>query len=224
MGKLERQPSPNEPTEAENLNPRHFYAAYVFDQADKREKDIRLLLEGARDLDYKTRYWWLSDAMDLQGSSDRLIVCVHHPSNSEDAGMDLYKALREKGAIWDDLEAAVMDEYRDLGAPVERLADFHSPHGNHLFPQPVIEKERDPRPEDALLTISKDDVRKDAQKLLGRDLTREEFAALLEKFKDALDSMDWMFYLEEALRICQENGKVGPAAEDPLWESMISED
>jgi len=36
----------------------------------------------------------------------RLIVCVHHPSVAEDAGMDLYEALEEREVTWDGLEAA----------------------------------------------------------------------------------------------------------------------
>jgi hypothetical protein len=55
--------------------------------------------------------FWLSDAMDLQGSHDRLIVCVHYPSHSESAGMDLYNVLKEKGVIWDELDSAVVEEY-----------------------------------------------------------------------------------------------------------------
>ena len=55
------------------------------------------------------RYWWLSDAMELQGYPDRLIVCVHHPSSSEDAGMDLYEALVSQGITWNDLEAAAVN-------------------------------------------------------------------------------------------------------------------
>ena len=49
--------------------------------------------EQARRFGYPVRYWWLSEAVDLQGFPDRLIVCAHHPSRDEDAGMDLYDAL-----------------------------------------------------------------------------------------------------------------------------------
>jgi hypothetical protein len=57
------------------------------------------------------RYWWLSDAIDIEGYPDRLIVCVHHPSSSEDAGKDLFNALEEKNVFRGDLEAAALDEY-----------------------------------------------------------------------------------------------------------------
>jgi hypothetical protein len=77
MNTLERQP---ENSREPDLDPRHFYAAYVFDQAHKRQEDITTLVEQAQDLGYPVRYWWLSEAMDLEGCPDRLIVCVHHPS------------------------------------------------------------------------------------------------------------------------------------------------
>ncbi len=64
----------------ENLDPRHFYAAYVFDNAPTRRRDVAVLIHEAQHLGYPARYWWLSEAMELQGSPDRLIVCVHHPS------------------------------------------------------------------------------------------------------------------------------------------------
>jgi len=85
-------------------------------------------------LGYPVRYWWISDAMELQGFPDRLIVCVHHPSTSEDAGMDLYDALKEKGVTWDDLEAAVVDEYRYLGNPFFNWAICARHTGTGSFP------------------------------------------------------------------------------------------
>ncbi|MCJ7533472.1 MAG: hypothetical protein MUO64_20915 [Anaerolineales bacterium] len=76
--------------------------------------------------------------MELQGFPDRLIVCVHHPSTSENAGMDLYDFLKEKQVTWDDLEAAAMDEYRYLGKLVENPGDFRTPYGNRLFPHATL--------------------------------------------------------------------------------------
>ena len=70
------------------------------------------------------------------GSPDRLIVCVHHPGGSSEAGMDLYQSLRNIGAVWDDLEAAAMDEYMWLGAPIQSLADLSQTDGSPLFPPP----------------------------------------------------------------------------------------
>ena len=123
------------PPPGENLNPHHFYAAYVFDQAETRNRDVTAVVEQAKRLGYPVRYWWLSDAMPLQDHPDRLIVCVHHPSARDDAGMDLYDTLKEHQATWDDLEAAAIDEYRYLGKPIERPADIRWPDRNPLFPQ-----------------------------------------------------------------------------------------
>ena len=64
----------------ENLDPRHFYAAYVFDDAATRQRDVAVLIHEAQQLGYPVRYWWLSEAMELQGSPDRLIVCLPNSS------------------------------------------------------------------------------------------------------------------------------------------------
>lgn len=110
MTHLERQPRERR-GHHEDLDPRHFYAAYVFDQAHERQDDIATLIERAQHLGYPVRYWWLSEAMALQGYPDRLIVCVHHPSSDSDAGMDLYETLKEHQVTWDELEAAAVGEY-----------------------------------------------------------------------------------------------------------------
>jgi hypothetical protein len=127
---------PEQPPNGEKLHPGHFYAAYIFDRAETREEDVRKVLEVAQDLGYPIRYWWLSDAMDLMGSPDRLVVCVHHPSTSFDAGMDLYDALRGLNASWDDLEAAAPFEYQSYGRPVSDLLQLLLPRGLPLFPAP----------------------------------------------------------------------------------------
>jgi hypothetical protein len=118
----------------EDLDPRHFYAAYVFDQAHERRDDVATLIEQAQQLGYLMRYWWLSQAVDLQDSPDRLIVCVHHPSVAEDAGMNLYEVLKERQVTWDGLEAAAADEYRLLGKPTEGPEVICRPDGTLLFP------------------------------------------------------------------------------------------
>ena len=92
-------------------------------------------------LGYPVRYWWLSEAMELQGSPDRLIVCVHHPSLGENAGMDLYNTLRQAAqkhkTLWDDLEAAQVDEYRQFGKiVVSARAAFTSLMARRYFPNP----------------------------------------------------------------------------------------
>ena len=119
----------------EDLEPHHFYAAYVFDRAGERRGDLAALITQARRLGYPVRYWWLSEAMHLGGGSDRLIVCVHHPSRDEDAGMDLYSALRRQGVDWDALEAAAFGEYLYLGKPIEDPKAICRPDRTSLFPQ-----------------------------------------------------------------------------------------
>lgn len=194
--------------EAEILDPHHFYAAYIFDQSETREKDITTLLEQSQQLGYPVRYWWLSDAMELQGFPDRLIVCVHHPSAAEDAGMDLYETLKEKEVSWNELKAAVVDEYRYLGKPAEELGDLRSPFGNWLFPHSIPEEKRLPYPENALLLITREDVREELQGRLGRELTDKELSAVLVYFKKALDYLDWTFYLDEALNMSVEDRQI----------------
>ena len=114
-----------EPSSNENLDPHHFYAAYVFDDAATHRRDVAVLVHEAQQLGYPVRYWWLSEAMDLQDAPDRLIVCVHHPSLGENAGMDLYNTLRQAAqkhkTAWDDLEAAQVDEYREFGKIVTSI-------------------------------------------------------------------------------------------------------
>jgi len=116
------------------LDPRHFYAAYVFDQAHQRQGDVATLVAQAQQSGYPARYWWLSEAMELRGHADRLIVCVHHPSSAADAGMDLYETLKERQVTWDDLEAAAVGEYRYFGKPIEGLEVICRPDGTQLFP------------------------------------------------------------------------------------------
>jgi len=99
MGEIEHEKP--RPAREEIMNPRHFYAAYVFDQPNERVPDFRAVVEASYSLGYPVRYWWLSQAMDLRGAPDRLIICVHHPSASEEAGMDLYDARVVKGISWD---------------------------------------------------------------------------------------------------------------------------
>lgn len=121
MGEIDRNPHSGRHLEIEILDPHHFYAAYVFDLPNIRENEIDTIIEQAQELGYPVRYWWLSEAVELQGYPDRLIVCVHHPSSSEDAGMDLYEALVSQGITWNDLEAAALDEYCCLGKLMDCL-------------------------------------------------------------------------------------------------------
>jgi hypothetical protein len=214
MGNHERQPATIAQGEVEILNPHHFYAAYIFDQASERESDIRSLIDEAKGLGYPVRHWWLSDAMDLQGCPDRLIVCIHHPSGLENAGMDLYDALRENDVKWDDLEAAVVEEYSSLGKQVESLIDLRAADGNRLFPISTQETEDVSQPEDTIFTITEEDVREEAESCLSRELTDEEIPAVLERFKKNLEYLDWRSYLDEAIQQCLSEGKIGPI-DDP---------
>ena len=213
MGGIERQPFIQSDPESEILNPHHFYAAYVFDQTSERKADIRTLIEEAQEHGYPVRYWWLSDAMELSGFPDRLIVCVHHPSGSENAGMDLYDTLKEKQTTWDDLEAAAMDEYSLLGAPVTGLANIRSPDGDRIFPYAASEKLDTSQSDEALFTITAEDVREEAENYLGRELTDEELPAVLDKFKKSLEYLDWRPFLDEAIRQCQNIGQINHAVD-----------
>jgi len=118
----------------EHLDPRHFYAAYVFCDAHKRQGDVAVVIAQAQQLGYPVRYWWLSQAVHLDGAQDRLIVCVHHASSSGDAGMDLYDALTEQETEWDFLEAAAVMEYGVFGTLLEGIEAIEGPDGTLLFP------------------------------------------------------------------------------------------
>jgi len=124
----------------EILDPRHFYAAYIFDRAHERGDDVASIVEQAQQLGYPARYWWLSQSVQLRDHPDRLIVCVHHPSSDGDAGMDLYETLKEHKVTWDDLEAAALEEYRLLGKPIEGLDFICRRDGTALFPPATAQK------------------------------------------------------------------------------------
>ncbi len=123
----------NQHPEKEELDPRHFYAAYIFDEPQTRDGDILAVVRQAQNLTYPVRYWWLSEAMDIQDDPDRLIICVHHPAWGEDAGFDLYQALEQHQVTWDELEAASMEEYQQLGKLIRGLEDLYLPNGIPLF-------------------------------------------------------------------------------------------
>ncbi len=117
----------------EDIDLRHFYAAYIFDQPQDRDGDIAAIVKQAQGKGYPARYWWLSEAVNLQGFPDRLIVCVHHPSFAPNAGMDLCQALREDQVAWDELEAASPIEYLQLGKFIRGLEDLRDSDGRPLF-------------------------------------------------------------------------------------------
>jgi hypothetical protein len=138
MNRLERQP---EIPQEEDLNPRHFYAAYVFEGTNERPHHIAAVIATAREFNYPVRYWWLSDAMTLDGTEDRLIVCVHHDSLSDEAGLDVYDMLKEKDIEWDFLEAASVWEYRAFGQVAEGADAIRTAEGALLFPS-TADKQR----------------------------------------------------------------------------------
>ncbi|MBK8903097.1 MAG: hypothetical protein IPM53_18045 [Anaerolineaceae bacterium] len=121
----------------ELLDPRHTYLAYIFDQPEQQIENIFPLLNQATELGYPVRYWWLSEAMvlDTDEVPDRLIVCVHHPTRDEDAGLDLYESLREKNVEWAELEAASFEEYVAFGKSVLNPAVIDRADGQALFPE-----------------------------------------------------------------------------------------
>jgi hypothetical protein len=123
----------------EILDPTHVYVAYVWDLAETRQNAVTALLEQAQGFGYRLRYWWLSEAMALGETPDRLIVCVHYPSQSEDAGMDVYDALTERGARWDGLGAAAVEEYQRYGKPISALGDIRKTDGAILFPLSTLD-------------------------------------------------------------------------------------
>lgn len=212
------------PDQQENLDPYHFYAAYVFDREIEHHSDVQTLIEQSQELGYPVRYWWLSEAMDLQGSPDRLIVCVHHPSRSADAGLDLYEVLKEEEVTWDDLDAAALEEYIQLGKPVVDLGDLRLPDGQMLYSE-VTPAENIPSNQwqaTALFIISVDAVREASEERIGRHLLDEEFGTILQKFQKNLDWLDWTVYLDEAIQNCLKTGEVRQALDDSLgYESKI---
>ena len=154
--------------------------------------------------------------MDLQGSPDRLIVCVHVPSRSQDAGMDLYNALKQEEASWDDLEAAMTDEYRVFGKHVKGLDDLRLPSGKLLYPYAsrIEESNQQSKQAEPVFLITQDDVREQAEEAVGRGLTDEELNALLIQFNKALEWLDWVTFLDEAIQRCRLTGSVGPGTDE----------
>ena len=71
---------------------------------------------------------WIS-----RGTPDRLIVCVHHPANDENAGMDLYGALHARQVSYAELDAAALEEYVYLGKRVANIENIYHSDGLPLF-------------------------------------------------------------------------------------------
>jgi hypothetical protein len=218
MGDIEHQRLCTDKPEI--LDPYHFYAAYVFDRANERQTDVQTLIEQSQELGYPLRYWWLSEALDLQGSPDRLIVCVHHPSRSADSGLDLYEILKEEEVTWDDLDAAALEEYVQLGKPVANLGDLRLPDGQMLYPEATPEENTHAHEWQAIafFIISIDAVREASEERVRRPLLDEEFDAILQKFQKYLDWLDWTIFLDEAIDHFLKTGSMRQVSEDSLGD------
>ncbi len=127
--------SPSNLIENEELSPRHFYAVYEFENAEVYQPQITQVVHKAWDMGYPVRYWWLSEVAELEENPDKLIIGVHHPSQAEDAGLDLYMELvKEQGASWDLWDGVDVREYAGFGIPVENMGAINKPNGLPLFP------------------------------------------------------------------------------------------
>jgi hypothetical protein len=65
--------------------------------------------------------------MDIQDCPDRLIICVHHPTNDEMTGMDLFNALQSRQVSFAELDATTIDEYILFGRGVSDVQKINSP-------------------------------------------------------------------------------------------------
>jgi len=215
MGSPEHfSPEPGRSLQPEILDPRHFYAAYVFDEAETRKYHIAAVVGEAQRLGYPVRYWWLSEAMELQDSPDRLIICVHHPAYGENAGMDLFEALTQQRIVWDEMDAAVVEEYGQLGKPLQDTSGIYTPDKTPLF-SPATGKlsveQADPRTNEgeAVFTLTRADIQAVAQEEIGRKLTDGEIEAVMD---NAVKVFEWAFIVANSIQACQEWGRVGPVA------------
>lgn len=178
---------------AERLDPGHFYAAYIYDEPALRDHDVTGLMDEARRLGYPVRYWWLSDAMNLQGAPDRLIVCVHHPSGDENAGLDLSEALHKNQVKYDELDKAAVEEYAVYGKPIRWPGDIQTPAAKRLFPNLPTSRADDDlehpslRETDPLVALTVGDAQSIALEALGRELTDEEIAGITTQIQEYLD-------------------------------------
>lgn len=202
---------PDEELKGEDIDPGHFYAAYIFDQPESHDEDITTIVTKARALGHPVRYWWLSDAMELGDVPDRLIVCVHHESFSTDAGMGLYRALKEEEISWNELEAASFAEYLQYGRFIRNIEDLHTPGGSKLFPdknpvEPTQLNSREPLP---LVQLHWEDVQAAARTHFGRDLTETELGVVAPHIQRIVETqIDWPNTLREALTDCRALGLI----------------
>jgi len=195
----------------ETLDPRHFYAAYVFEYAALRGRDVAVLVDQAHRFECPVRYWWASATTNLKGAFDRLIICVHHPSLGK--AVEMHGLLRQAAAkhqvAWDDFEAAALDDYSTYGKVIDAPENIAEPDGTPLF---HIEKVVDA---DALYTLTRSDVQLIAQGMLGRALSDAEMAAVAAELPGVIN---WMDPIEFTIWTCQQAGNVGRAADGHMPE------
>ena len=204
-------PGAGEQPASEALDPHHFYAAYTFESAALRGRDVASLFEHAHRFECPVRYWWASEVTNLKGAFDRLIVCVHHTSLVK--AVEMHSVLRQaaaKGQVtWDDFDAAVLDDYRTYGRIIDDPKNIVEPDGKQLF---IMESAGDA---DALYTLTRADVQLIAQGMLGRALSDAEIAAVTAELPSVIN---WMDPIEYTIWTCQQSGSVARAADGHLPE------
>ena len=198
----------SEPSREEILDPRHFYAAYEFQYAAVRGRDVAVLINHARRFECPIRYWWASETANRKGAKgafDRLIVCAHHASMTTAIEMHgiLRQAVANHEVAWDDFEAAKLDDYRRYGKAIVASQDIAQPDGTPLF---SVERAADTN---ALYNLTRAHVQLVAQGMLGRVLSAAELAAVAAELPGAIN---WMDPVEFTIWTCQQAGRVGPAA------------
>lgn len=207
----------SEPGSGEIFDPRHLYAAYIYDHPQDHVDDIAALLEKADEFHFPVRYWWLSEAMRLGGTPDRLIMCVHCAETGEEAGLGLYQALEADEVFWDELEAANINEYSLLGRPVGHIMEIVQPQGGRLSStlQSKVAAKGSPFYEQplALLHAAREDVQQTAQEILGRTLSEAELHLAVGTISQFIDTqIDWPLTLRQSIEICRDTG---------IWERAI---
>lgn len=175
----------------EHLDPRHTYFAYVFDNPGAHQFDLEVLISEAKRRGYPTRYWWLSDAVQLHRQDpDRLIVCVHHPTADENTGMDLYEALEKNRVVYAELEKASFEEYVVLSEPLRGIGDIATPGGSLVFPKTDFREtperlDYDSIPETTpVFDTTLGDIQSFAIAALGRVLTQTEVRSIAEQLRE----------------------------------------
>jgi len=192
----------------EIVDPHYHHTAFIFDNAKTHRRDIVVFIDQVNRLGHPVAYWWLSEAMDLENTPDRLILCVRHLSLADDSSGDLYSPLAHAAEkhkiIWDEVSLADGEEFREFGKLITSPGSIFEPDGRPLFPEPETDAE-------LLFTLTRDDVQFAAQEEIGRDLNDDELKAVVVRL---LTTFDWISAVEAAIQSCQQLGTVGPAR----WE------